>query len=114
MDTPYNAYQFRYDVSMLTAADIILEARTTASISQTELASRLDTHQSVVARWETGKTQPSFETVMRALAATGMELDLSVGAATPQMEGPKEVRLVVEEMKRLSQEQSRLRWIKGR
>ncbi len=55
------------------------EARKRAGITQTELAARLGTHQSVVARWETGRSQPSFENVRRAVRASG--LDLVVGLA---------------------------------
>jgi transcriptional regulator with XRE-family HTH domain len=57
-------------------AELIKEARRRAGLSQQELASRLHTTQSVVARWESGATAPSFETVVRAVRASGFELDV--------------------------------------
>jgi transcriptional regulator with XRE-family HTH domain len=56
--------------------ELIKEARRRAGISQRELAQRLSTTQSVVARWESGATGPSFETVVRAVRACGFELDV--------------------------------------
>ena len=56
--------------------ELIREARRRAGISQRELAERLRTTQSVVARWESGGTAPSFETVVRAVRACGFELDV--------------------------------------
>lgn len=56
--------------------ELIKEARRRAGLSQRELAVRLHTTQSVVARWEAGATAPSFETVVRAVRACGFELDV--------------------------------------
>lgn len=56
--------------------ELIREARRRAGISQRTLAERLPTTQSVVARWESGATAPSFETVVRAVRACGFELDV--------------------------------------
>jgi len=47
-------------------------------LSQRELAARLDTSQSVVARWENGTRSPTMETVTRALRACGFELGISI------------------------------------
>lgn len=57
---------------------LIAEARRRAGLTQTELAERLATHQSVVARWETGKTHPDFDTVVRAVRAADLELTFSI------------------------------------
>lgn len=56
---------------------LVTEARKRAGLTQAELAARMGTHQSVVARWETGRSLPSFENVRRAVRASG--LDLVVG-----------------------------------
>ena len=61
------------------AATIIREARRRAGISQTELANRLATSQSVVGRWETGARTPSIERVVAVVRAC--ELDLHLGLA---------------------------------
>jgi transcriptional regulator with XRE-family HTH domain len=44
------------------------------------LARRLGTHQPVVARWERGKTEPDFRTVVRVVRACGLDLNVSLSA----------------------------------
>lgn len=55
---------------------LIREARRRAALTQAELARRLSTSQSTVARWETGRQAPNFDTVIRALRACGLDLDI--------------------------------------
>jgi predicted transcriptional regulator len=62
----------------MTGGILIRESRRRASISQSELARRLESHQSVVARWETGATNPDYDTVVKAVRATGHELVVSI------------------------------------
>ena len=62
----------------MTGGQLIAEARKRARITQTELAGRLHTHQPVVARWETERSKPDFETVQRAVRAAGFELSVSI------------------------------------
>ncbi len=57
---------------------LIREARLRSGITQAELAERLGTQQSVVARWETGVREPTMATVRRALRAAGFDLNVSV------------------------------------
>lgn len=57
---------------------MIAEARKRAGLTQVRLAERMGTHQSVVARWETGRTTPTFETVVRAVRAAGFDVELSL------------------------------------
>ena len=57
---------------------MIREARKRALLTQAELARRLDSHQSVIARWETEQARPDFDTVRRAVRAAGFELGLSL------------------------------------
>jgi transcriptional regulator with XRE-family HTH domain len=61
--------------------ELIREARKRAQLSQRELAERLGTTQPVIARWETGQRSPSFERVINAVRACGLEV--AVGIATP-------------------------------
>jgi transcriptional regulator with XRE-family HTH domain len=56
----------------------VREARARALLSQRELARRARTSQSVVARVERGQTNPSLNTLMRLLAATGFGLQLEL------------------------------------
>lgn len=60
---------------------LIREARLRSGMSQAELAARLETQQSVVARWETGAREPTMATVRRALRAAGFDLNVSVTPA---------------------------------
>lgn len=58
----------------MTGGQLIKEARKRAGLTQHQLAVRLESHQSVVARWETGRSRPDFETVRQAVRASGFEL----------------------------------------
>jgi transcriptional regulator with XRE-family HTH domain len=60
---------------------LIKEGRLRAGLSQRELARRLGTRQPVVARWERGAAEPSFDTVRRALRACGLDLLVSLAEA---------------------------------
>ena len=56
------------------AGDLIREARLRAGFTQRELAERLGTTQSVIARLERGGTEPSYERVAEVVHACGMDL----------------------------------------
>ena len=58
---------------------LIERARRRAGLTQRQLADRLNTSQSLITRWENGKVEPSFDAVVRAIRACGLEL--SVGLA---------------------------------
>ena len=62
----------------MTAGSLIAEARKRGGLTQAELADRLGSHQSVLARWETGRTSPDFATVQRVVRAAGFELGISI------------------------------------
>ena len=55
-------------------AELLLQSRTKAGLSQRELATRAGTAQSVVARIEAGQTSPTVGTLERLLTAAGFEL----------------------------------------
>lgn len=57
-----------------TLGRLLSEARRRAGLTQRELARRAETSQSVVARIEQGRTDPSTATLARLLAAAGFEL----------------------------------------
>jgi hypothetical protein len=57
---------------------LIREARLRAGITQSELARRLHTSQSLVARWENETVSPLFETVVRAVRGCGLELGVGL------------------------------------
>lgn len=52
----------------------MIRARTEASLTQAEVAERIGTTQSAIARLEAGKVSPSIATLQRYAAATGRQL----------------------------------------
>ena len=58
-------------------ARAVIEARASAGLTQEQLAQRMDTTQSVIARLESGRTRPSTQTLERLAAATGTRLKIS-------------------------------------
>lgn len=65
---------------MFRGRDLIREARLRAGITQQELAERLGTSQSVIARWEAGHRSPTVDTMFRAVRACGLDVAMSVVA----------------------------------
>ncbi|NKB86705.1 MAG: helix-turn-helix domain-containing protein [Acidobacteria bacterium] len=64
----------RYTLWMA-ARHIIRRARLRAGLTQSEVAARLKTTQSAVARWEAGGTSPSYDAVARVVEACGFGLE---------------------------------------
>ena len=58
-------------------ARAVINARVTAGLTQEQLAQRMDTTQSVIARLEGGRTRPSTQTLERLATATGTRLKIS-------------------------------------
>lgn len=58
-------------------AQALIEARTRADLTQAELARRMQTTQSTVARLESGRVHPSTRTLERIARATGTHLRIS-------------------------------------
>lgn len=59
----------------------LLRARLRAGLSQAELAERMGTSQSAIARLESGQTLPSTKTLLRFAQATGSKVELRLSAA---------------------------------
>jgi transcriptional regulator with XRE-family HTH domain len=59
-------------------ASLLREARERAGLSQRDLAARARTAQSVVGRVEAGLVTPNLDTVVRLLAAAGVELTMAL------------------------------------
>lgn len=55
----------------------LIEARTAAGLTQAELALRMGTTQSVIARLEAGRVQPTTATLQRIARATGTRLKIA-------------------------------------
>ena len=58
--------------------EALIRARTTARLTQEELARRLGTTQSAIARLEGGRVSPSFATLRRYAEATGTRLTVGL------------------------------------
>lgn len=58
----------------------MVEARREAGLTQEQVAERMGTTQSVVARLENGRHMPSFELLTRYAAALGRRLDIQLVA----------------------------------
>lgn len=73
------AYRAEYEAlaEEFRLADAIVEARVKAGLTQHELASRMDTTQSAIARLESGRAIPSGRTLQRLADATGTRLRIS-------------------------------------
>jgi len=89
----------RYTRESMKGGLLIKEARLRAGLTQAQLASRLNTTQSVVARWERLRTSPSFETVVRAIRACGLDLGVSISTYDDQDD------LLIDDQLRLSPSQ---------
>ena len=57
-------------------ARLLIETRTKTGLTQTQLAMRMKTTQSVVARLESGRVHPSYKTLKKIARATGTRLSI--------------------------------------
>ncbi|MGZ8363287.1 MAG: helix-turn-helix domain-containing protein [Caulobacteraceae bacterium] len=69
------AYDELEDEFQLAAA--MIEARSQAGLTQAEVAERMNTTQTVIARLESGRGKPSTRTLERFAKATGARLKIS-------------------------------------
>ena len=58
-------------------ARALIQARQASGLTQEELAEKMHTTQSAVARWESGKHLPSCQTLQRIAKATNTDLRVS-------------------------------------
>jgi transcriptional regulator with XRE-family HTH domain len=68
---------------MLSAPDLLKEARRAAGLTQAELADRLGVSQSEIARLEKPGANPRFGTLLNAVQATGHTLEAEVKPRRP-------------------------------
>ena len=72
-------YRKAYDAleDQFALAEAAIKARLNAELTQEELAQRMDTSQSAIARLESGKIKPSARTLERFAKATGTHLRIT-------------------------------------
>jgi transcriptional regulator with XRE-family HTH domain len=73
-------------------AQAVIRARVKAGLTQEQLARRMETTQSVVARLESGRTKPSTQTLERLANATGTRLKISFESVRASRGRASEVR----------------------
>ena len=95
------------------AAHVLRQARFRAGLSQSQLAERLGTSQSVIARWESGRTRPSLANLERVVRACGFELELGIGEADPGERSLIERNLALSPAERLDQLVRTVRFIRA-
>ena len=61
-----------------TASQLLVSARSSAGLTQRDLARRAHTSQSVIARIESGATSPSWKTLERLLKCAGFDLQATL------------------------------------
>lgn len=73
-------YQQAYDglQSEFLIAKALIEARTRAKLTQEQVADRMGTTQSVVARMESGRPLPSLKSVVRYASAVNSKIELKL------------------------------------
>jgi len=62
----------------MVSADLLKEARLRAGLTQEQLGRRVGRSQSAIARWESGRVQPSLETLRDLVRACRLELTLGL------------------------------------
>lgn len=62
----------------MTPGQLIYEARTTAGLTQAELAARLGVKLNTISRWELEYAEPPWRDVEKALAACGQRVKLTI------------------------------------
>lgn len=78
-------YRKEYDAlaDEFSLAEALIKARLKAGLTQKELAQRMNTTQSVIARMEGGRVKPSSRTLERFAKATGMRMKISFVPDSP-------------------------------
>lgn len=95
------------------AGALIREARRRAGLTQVELAERMGTTQSAIARLERGGTEPSYERVDRAVRACGLELVPQLLAADDADWSVASTNLTVDTDTRVRRHQAALRFARA-
>jgi transcriptional regulator with XRE-family HTH domain len=72
--------------------ELVYRLRTEAGLTQAELARRMGTTQSAIARMEHGGTRPTLETLERLAGAIGQDLVVGVG---PSLGDDRSIALMV-------------------
>jgi transcriptional regulator with XRE-family HTH domain len=89
---------------------VIREARRRSGLTQAQLARRLSTTQSAIARMEGGGTEPSLERVAEVVRACGLELEIGLQAPDDSDWSVAAQNLLLSVDQRVRQHQSAVRF----
>lgn len=95
MDAAEEEWRPQWAGQLWPAAALIREARLRSFLTQTQMADRLGVSQSLISRWECGKTVPNFDSVLRAIGAANFRIEIELVPmrwSTP-LPGPAPVRI---------------------
>jgi ribosome-binding protein aMBF1 (putative translation factor) len=67
----WDSFELEYNL-----ADLVIKIRSEAGLSQEELAKRIGTTQSAIARMESGKVVPRLESLAKIASACGKKLEI--------------------------------------
>jgi transcriptional regulator with XRE-family HTH domain len=77
MNDPQYGAEYEALESEFSLSSALIKARSDAGLTQEEVARRMNTTQSVVARMESGHVKPSSRTLQRFARATGMRMKIT-------------------------------------
>jgi transcriptional regulator with XRE-family HTH domain len=87
----------------MTGEHLVRESRLRARLTQAELAQRVGTTQSAIARWERGHSRASLETVRRIAEACGFDLSVRLTPVDPDLLAALDQNLAMTPTERLDQ-----------
>jgi transcriptional regulator with XRE-family HTH domain len=97
----------------MNGGQVVREARRRAGLTQRELAERVGTTQSAIARLERGSTEPSYERVRRLVEACGFDLVPRIVEADDADWSVASVNLRLTPEARVRQHQAAVRFVRS-
>ena len=80
MNDPVYSHEYAQQEQEFSFARVLIQARIKSGLTQKEVAERMGTTQSVIARMESGKPLPSLRSIQRYAQATGTKIRISLDA----------------------------------
>ena len=95
------------------AFSLVRNARRRARLAQSELAHRLGVPQSTVARWETGRIEPSLANVVRAVRACDLELTFGIAPVDHELRALVDAHPKLTPAQRFAQNRDLVNFVQG-
>jgi transcriptional regulator with XRE-family HTH domain len=97
----------------MSGATLVREARRRAGLTQADLARRVGTTQSAIARLERGRTEPSAERIGQLVGACGLELQVRLAPLDDSDWSVAQSNLALDVDSRVRQHQAALRFTRA-